>query len=278
MTAQQALAAAVRALTEVGIPDAPRDARRLLAHALGIAPGRLTLVLPDPLPPESAARFEAAIARRVAREPVSHITGTRAFYGRDFRVCPDVLDPRPETETLIAAALAAPFGRVLDLGTGSGCILLTLLAERPDSKGIGADISEPALAVARDNARALGIERAAFLQADWFRGISGRFDLIVSNPPYIAASEMPGLAPELAHEPRTALTDEGDGLSAYRAIARGAVAHLDPGGRLIVEIGPTQGAAVCALLRAAGLEIVAIHADLDGRDRAVEARAAAPGA
>ena len=278
MTGQQALAAAIPRLAAAGVPDAPRDARRLLAHALGIAPGRLTLVLPDPLPPEAAARFAASVARRAAREPVSHITGIRAFYGRDFRVCPDVLDPRPETETLIAAALAAPFGRVLDLGTGSGCILLTLLAERPDSKGIGADISEPALAVARDNARALGIERAAFLQADWFRGISGRFDLIVSNPPYIAASEMPGLAPELAHEPRGALTDAGDGLSAYRAIAAGAAAHLAPGGRLIVEIGPTQGQAVRALLSAAGLEILALHPDLDGRDRAVEARAAAPGA
>ncbi|TCO70480.1 peptide chain release factor N(5)-glutamine methyltransferase [Rhodovulum euryhalinum] len=277
MTGSQALAAAVRRLADAGIPDAPRDARRLLAHALGIDPGRLTLILPDPLPPEAAQRFDAALARRAARAPVSHITGTRAFFGRSFRVTPDVLDPRPETETLIEAALAAPFARVLDLGTGSGCILLTLLAERPGATGIGADISEPALAVARNNARALGIPTADFVCSDWFGDLAGRFDLILSNPPYIAVDEMPGLAPELAHEPRRALTDEADGLSAYRAIARGAPGYLRPGGRLIVEIGPTQSEAVCGILGASGLEIMAVHADLDDRPRAVEARAAAPG-
>lgn len=280
MTGAEALAAAARRLTAVGIPDAPHDARRLLAHALGIAPGRLTLVLPEPLAPEAAARLKAALDRRAARQPVSQIIGIRAFYGRTFRVTPDVLDPRPETETLVEAALAAPFSRVLDLGTGSGCLLLTLLAERPGATGVGTDISAAALAVARDNARALGVETAAFRPADWFDGLSGegRFDLIVSNPPYIAADEMPGLAPELAHEPRGALTDGGDGLSAYRAIARGAAAQLAPAGRLIVEIGPSQGAAVSGILRGGGLEIVALHTDLDQRDRAVEACAAAPGA
>lgn len=278
MTGNRALAEATRRLTAAAIPDAPRDARRLLAHALGIEPGRLTLVLPDPMPAEAALRFEAALARRLAREPVSHIIGTRAFYGREFCVTPTVLDPRPETETLIEAALGAPFRRVLDLGTGSGCILLTLLAERPGATGIGTDISEAALVVARENARRLGIATAKFHRADWFGDVTGRFDLIVSNPPYIAAEEMPGLAPELSHEPRGALTDEGDGLSAYRAIALAAPGYLEPGGRLLVEIGPTQGPAVRETLYAAGLETVAMHTDLDSRNRVVEARAAAPGA
>ncbi|MBK1634510.1 peptide chain release factor N(5)-glutamine methyltransferase [Rhodovulum adriaticum] len=272
MTGSQALAAAVARLRDARVPDAPRDARRLLAHALGIAPGRLTLVLPEPLAPAAAARLDQALARRCAREPVSHITGTRAFYGRDFRVTPDVLDPRPETETLIAAALAAPFQTVLDLGTGSGCILLSLLAERPGSAGLGVDISADALAVARDNAARLGIETARFLQSDWFADVTGRFDLVVSNPPYIAAAEMPALAPELSHEPQAALSDGADGLTAYRAIAAGAGRVLAPGGRLLVEIGATQAADVQAILAAVGLDIVAMHPDLDNRDRVVEAR------
>jgi release factor glutamine methyltransferase len=265
-----ALASAVRRLRAAGIPDAPRDARRLLAHALAIAPDRLTLHLAEGLPDEAQAAFEAALARRERREPVSHITGKRAFYGRDFHVTPDVLDPRPETETLVELALSRPFSRVLDLGTGSGCILLTLLAERPQATGLGVDLSEPALAVARGNAAALGIDRAAFLRSDWCGAVEGQFDLIVSNPPYIAADEMPGLAPEVRDwEPGMALSPGGDGLDAYRAIAACAPAHLSPGGRLMVEIGPTQAAAVSGLFRAAGLENIAVCPDIDQRDRVV---------
>ena len=270
MNGNAALAAAVRRLRAAGVPDAPRDARRLLAHALGIAPDRLTLHLAEDLPAGAEAAFEAALSRRERREPVSHITGRRAFYGRDFLVTRDVLDPRPETETLIEQALSKPFSRVLDLGTGSGCILLTLLAERPEATGVGVDLSEAALAVARRNAGALEIARADFARSDWCAAVEGRFDLIVSNPPYIAADEMPGLAPEVRDwEPEMALSPGGDGLDAYRAIAACAPAHLAPGGRLMVEIGPTQGAAVSALFRAAGLENVAIHSDIDGRDRVV---------
>ncbi|MBK5924237.1 protein-(glutamine-N5) methyltransferase, release factor-specific [Rhodovulum sulfidophilum] len=271
------LAGAVARLRKAGIPDPARDARRLLAHALEIAPGRLTLVLPEPVPAPAAARFEAALDRRAAHEPVSHIVGLRAFWGRDFKVTRDVLDPRPETEILIEAALSAPFSNMLDLGTGSGCILLTLLAERPGAAGLGTDISAAALSVARGNAGRLGVSVARFLQSDWYQAVEGRFDLIVSNPPYIAEAEMPGLAPDLAHEPRGALTDGGDGLSAYRAIAAGARARLAPGGRLLVEIGPTQAAAVSRIFAAAGLEIVAVRPDLDGRHRVVETRVAASG-
>ena len=272
MTGTQALTRAVTILRGAGIDDPARDARRLLAHVLQITPGRLTLVLPDPITEAQLTAFDCLIQRRAVREPVSHLTGTRAFFGREFHVSPAVLDPRPETETLIERALAAEFSRVLDLGTGSGCILLTLLAERPEAQGMGTDLSTDALAVAQANADRLGLRsRATWASGSWFDAVPQDvfFDLIVSNPPYIGRAEMPGLAPELAFEPRMALTDEADGLTAYRAIVAGASAHLTPYGRLIVEIGPTQGSAVCDLFHAAGLGNVTLHSDLDGRDRVV---------
>ena len=271
VTGTEALRATIPGLQAVGIEDAPRDARLLLAHAMGIAADRLTLHLSDPLPPEAAARFEAAIGERLRRRPVSQIIGQRLFWGRSFRVTADTLDPRPETETLIALALEEPFSRVLDLGTGTGAILLSLLADRPGATGLAVDLSPAALDVARGNAVALGLsDRAGFRLSDWFVAVEGRFDLIVSNPPYIAAAEMEGLSPEVRDwEPQMALTPGGDGLDAYRAITAGAPAHLEPGGRLMVEIGPTQGEAVAELFRGAGLADVAILPDLDGRPRVV---------
>ncbi|MFA8385531.1 MAG: peptide chain release factor N(5)-glutamine methyltransferase [Pelagibaca sp.] len=272
MTGAEALTRAVAQLRNAGIDDPARDARRLLSHVLGVMPGRLTLVLPDRLDDAQAARFFALIDRRTTREPVSHLTGIRAFYGRDFHVTPAVLDPRPETETLIEQALADEFSRILDLGTGSGCLLLTLLAERPSAQGLGTDLSPDALSVAQDNATRLSLQdRATWAQGAWFDAVphGATFDLIVSNPPYIALEEMRGLAPDLAFEPRMALTDEADGLSAYRAITNGAAPFLAPGSRLLVEIGPTQGQAVADLFRAAGLANVAVHPDLDGRDRVI---------
>lgn len=276
-TARAALAAATARLAAAGIPDPARDARLLVAHALGIPADRLTLHLDRPLGPDDA--LDRLLAARCARQPVAQLLGWRDFWKHRFIVTPDVLDPRPETETLVAAALRAPFARVLDLGTGSGAILLSLLAERPGARGLGTDLSDPALAVARRNAAALDLSgRAAFARADWFDGVAGRFDLIVSNPPYIAAAEMPALAPEVRDwEPPLALTPGGDGLDAYRAIAAGAPAHLAPGGRLMVEIGPSQGAAVAALMAGAGLTGIAVLPDLDGRDRVVAGRAPACG-
>ena len=213
--------------------------------------------------------------RRARREPFSHISGRRLFYKSSFTVTPDVLDPRPETETLVELALTEPFTRVLDLGTGSGCILISLLADRPKARGVGTDVSEKAVLVAGENAERLGVaDRITLPLSEWYDDIGGRFDLIVSNPPYIAADEMDCLQPEVKDwEPREALTDEGDGLAAYRAIAAGAPNHLTPAGRLLVEIGPTQAEAVTAIFRASGLEDVAVHPDLDGRDRVVSARA-----
>ena len=270
--AADVLRAATARLAGAGIADAARDARRLLSHALGVATDRLTLVLNDPVTDAVQAGFAAMIDARLARQPVAQITGQRLFWGRSFRVTRDTLDPRPDTETLIAAALDTPFGRVLDLGTGTGCILLTLLAERGAATGLGTDVSPTALDVARDNARALGLDgRAAFCRSDWFAGVAGAFDLIVANPPYIAADEMAALAPEVRDwEPHLALTPGGDGLAAYRGIAAGLGAHLAPGGRVLVEIGPAQAAAVMALFHDAGLRGITCHRDMDGRDRCIE--------
>ncbi len=274
MTPRALLPAAIARLRAAGVCAPARDARLLLAHALDLPADRLTLHLDDPLPPKSEARFEAALDARAARQPVSQITGHRLFWGRAFRVTPDVLDPRPETEILIAAALEENFAQVLDLGTGSGAILLTLLAERPRARGLGVDLSEAALNVARANAEALGVaERCLWRQANWFDGLTGRFDLIVSNPPYLAATEMAGLAPETRDwEPARALLGGADGLDAYRAIAAGAGTHLTDGGRLLLEIGPSQRAAVTGLLGAAGFVDIECRTDFDARDRVITAR------
>lgn len=274
MRLAEALREGISRLTRAGVAGAAGDARALLAHAAGVPPDRLTLHLSDPLPAEAVARFEAALRARAAHQPVAQIIGSRLFWGRRFRVTPDVLDPRPETEVLVAAALQRPFARLLDLGTGSGAILLSCLADRPLASGLGTDISGEALAVAKGNARALGLaDRAGFQRADWLRDVNGRFDLILSNPPYVAAAEMAGLAPDVRlWEPHMALTPGGDGLDAYRAIAAAAAGHLAPGGHLMMEIGPTQARAVMAMLTAGGLETVALRRDLDGRDRVVIAR------
>ena len=243
-------------LANSGIPDPQRDARLLWRHVQSAK--------------DAEDVFLDLIERRAAREPMSHLLGYRDFFEHRFEVTGDVLDPRPETEALVAAALEQPFERVLDLGTGSGCILLSLLAKRTEAWGIGTDLSAAALNIARRNSEMLGVgERATFVQSNWFDTVQGSFDLIVSNPPYIAAVEMAALGPELAFEPRVALTDDADGLTAYRAITAGAAAHLAPQGRLMVEIGWTQGVAVRDLFGAAGFDAVEILPDLDGRDRVV---------
>ncbi len=258
-------------LAGAGIEAPRKEARRILAHALGIDPGRLAGMEHDAAPAEGVAAYLPMIERRAGRAPLSHILGYRDFWTYRFGVTQDVLDPRPETETLVAAALEAPFARLLDLGTGSGCLAATLLAERPEARGVATDISSAALEVARDNAARLGVaDRLTLVRADWAEGLTGRYDLIVSNPPYIPAAEIAGLAPEVRdHEPRGALTDGADGLTAHARIAAAARDLLSPGGRLIVEIGPGQGAPVSELFAAAGLVVTGTRADLDGRVRAV---------
>ncbi len=256
MTTDDLLQRGAALLAEAGIPDPQREAR-LLWRNIG-----------------EAGDFLAMVARRAQRVPMSQVLGYRDFYAHRFIVTDAVLDPRPDTETLVSCALEHDFTRVLDLGTGSGCILLSLLAERDDAYGVGADLSDAALDVAKQNSAALDIgPRAIFVQSDWFAEVTGTFDLIVSNPPYIALDEMDGLQPEVRlFEPRMALTDEADGLSAYRIICGGAPAHLAPGGRLIVEIGPTQADAVATMMADAGLIDVQVQQDFDGRDRVVAAK------
>lgn len=276
LTGSLLVLSAVRLLKDADVPDAARDARRLFSHAMGVDASRLTLTLPEPVSAQDVAVFDGLIARRAAREPVSHIVGKRAFYNRDFAVTSAVLDPRPETEMLIEVALRSHFTRMADLGTGSGCILVTLLAEVPAGRGIGTDLSAAALEVAERNAQTHGVaDRAAFQCGDWLDGVTGPFDLITANPPYIAMDEMAALSPEvLQWEPEMALTDFADGLTHYRRIIAQAVPLLLPAGRLIFEIGPSQGAAVAQMMTDAGLHHVTTIPDLDGRDRVVSAQMA----
>lgn len=279
MSAEAALRAAVARLRAAGVEDPGRDARLLLSRAMGIAPDRLLIHLKDPLAEPAFRVLDDLVAARVARQPMAQILGERLFWGRSFRVTRDTLDPRPDTETLIEAALAEPFTRLLDLGTGTGCIAVTLLAERPGATGLATDLSPAALAVAAGNAARHGVaDRLRLGQGAWWQAVTGGpFDLVVSNPPYIAAAEMAGLAPEVRDwEPALALTPGGDGLDAYRAILAGIGPQLAPGGRLLFEIGATQGPAVLALMRAVGLENPGLRADLEGRDRVALARAPRP--
>lgn len=247
-------AEAVICLRAAGVATPERDAQKLQALA----------------GPDQTA-FAALIARRAKREPISQILGTRAFWNAEFEVSSDVLDPRPDTETLIEAALGEPWQTVLDLGTGSGCILLSLLAERGGSRGTGSDISAAALQVARRNCLKLGlVDRAQLQLSDWFVQIEGAFDLIVSNPPYISAQSYQTLDPELRlFEPKLALTPGGDGLDPYRVITACAPDHLTPGGALIVEIGFDQSAAVSGLFQAAGFKNIEVMRDLGGKERVI---------
>jgi release factor glutamine methyltransferase len=281
LTLSQAFVAAASSLRQGGIDTPELDARLLLCHAATLSHEAYIARACEALDPSARARLDAAIARRLEHEPVARIVGTREFYGRSFRVDPRVLDPRPDTETLIEAALAIvdrrgwrqrPL-RLLDLGTGSGCILATLLAELPCAQGIGTDISPAALACAAANASRLGVgARAGFIAANWLDAASGRFDLILANPPYIASSEIAGLAADVAdYDPRLALDGGPDGLEAYREIAARAGGALAEQGRLLLEIGQTQADAVAEILRGARLEPQAIVRDLAGRPRMVVA-------
>lgn len=276
--AQALLAEGIGTLKAAGVEDSARDARWLLAHAMGIERDRLTLALHDPVTADQETLFRQAIMARTRHQPVAQIIGARLFWGRSFQVSPDVLDPRPETETLVEAALQHDFSRVLDLGTGSGAILLSLLAERPEATGLGIDLSQDALHVASHNAKALGLSsRVEFRQSDWLDAVEGQFDLIVSNPPYISASDFSDLAPDVRDwEPRMALVPEGcdgSGLAAYRVIAAQVPKYLAANGWLMVEIGLGQGHDVLALFSQAGLRHGQILSDLSGRGRVVVAQA-----
>ncbi len=266
------------ALGEASARVAPADARLLLAAALETT--RLeTAVAPErALSPAEEGRFRRYVERRAAGEPASRILGRREFWSLEFEIAPAVLDPRPDTETVVEAALEAVGERgrpleLLDLGVGSGCILLALLSELPNACGLGIDRSEAAARMARRNARRLGLAaRARFVVADWGSPLACRFDVVVSNPPYIPRGDVARLAPEVArHDPMAALDGGADGLDAYRSLAAILPGLLKPGGVAALEIGPGQGPAVTLLLEAAGLEMRAARPDLAGRLRCLVA-------
>ncbi len=257
--------------------DAVADARVLLAHTMDVDRALLGAKLQDVVTSDQSACFKSAIAQRKKRQPVSQIIGVREFWGRGFMVTPNVLDPRPDTETIIEEVLKGKRpSRILDLGIGSGCILFTLLAEFPDAQGQGVDQSVMALNVAKMNADLLGISsRAELKQSDWFSNVTGQFDTIVSNPPYISADAMMHVTPDIRDwEPRAALTPEGDGLGSYREIASKAAPFLSPHGRIFLEIGWDQAKAVLSIFSDAGFENGYCTQDLAGNDRVVVFEAA----
>jgi len=273
VTIEQALQSVARNLKDAGIPSARLDARVLLAHVLEVPASSLLPGDQRELSHKQLHRFDGVARRRLSREPVSHILGTREFWGRDFAVSKDVLDPRPDTETLIDAVLnfwpQDKEGRVLDLGTGTGCILLTLLAERPELTGLGIDQSSSALRMARGNAASLGVaDRVELQRGDWLVGIREQFDIVVSNPPYIPGAEIEALEPEVSRfEPRIALDGGQDGMDAYRRILSALPAVLNRNGRAFFEIGMGQHDDFAVIAEANGLSILPAHNDLAGIQR-----------
>jgi release factor glutamine methyltransferase len=262
--------------TLIAASGLPRtDARALAEQASGRPRSWLIAHGDEPAAPDAAAAFATLAARRRSGEPLAYLLGWREFLGRRFSVGPAVLVPRPETEGLVEVALARLAGvvapRVLDLGTGSGVIAVSIALERPDARVLATDLSDAALAIARANAAALGAgERVAFASGDWWAALpadAGPFEAIVANPPYVAALDPHLGSPALAHEPLAALASGPDGLAAIETIAAGAPAHLAPGGCLIIEHGRDQGGAVRARFARAGLEAVATLPDLHGLDR-----------
>ncbi len=281
-TVKQAMAAAAARFADVGIETARLDARVLVGHALARDDGWLIGHGDDLLDADATEKIEALVVRRLARQPVAQIVGAREFWSLPFRVTPATLTPRPDSETLIAAALEIlternQSCRILDLGTGSGCLLLTLLSELPGATGIGIDISADALLVARGNARDLAVEeRGVFRQGSWFEALrdgDGPFDLVVANPPYIPEAEIAGLQPEVSrYEPRSALSGGADGLDAYREIAAGLDGQLTPTGVFIGEFGDGQHRAVSKLLNSCGFRDIDLKRDLAGIFRCCIAR------
>jgi len=285
LTAGMGLEAARRALTrafrDAGITTPALDARLLVIEACGVSQAELIRDPGAPLSDDARARLDQWAGRRLAGAPVSRILGRRGFWGVDLHLSPETLDPRPDTETLVEAVLATLPDRtsvlhILDLGTGTGGILIALLSELPQALGIGTDISHAALVTAHGNAQRAGVgQRARFVQADWLSGIAGRFDVIVSNPPYIPRAELGGLSREVrAYDPMAALDGGADGLDAYRAIVGGIDLLLKPGGIAAFEVGQGQAEAVGEMMAGSGLRPVlpsgAVSAyDLGGIERAV---------
>jgi release factor glutamine methyltransferase len=273
-TVGDAVTAVARRVAAAGVAEPRREARLLVALALGVAPATVLGYPERPLEPAAQARLDGLAARRAAGEPYARLLGRRQFWSLDFALTPDTLDPRPDSETLVEAALAhlrdraAPL-KLIDFGTGTGCLLLALLSELPNAVGIGVDILPGAAAAARLNAAALGLDRrAAFIVGHWGDPIAGEADVILANPPYICSRDIDGLAPEVAnHEPRAALDGGEDGLAAFRELAGDLGRLARSGGIVLLEVGQGQAPMVARLMAKAGLGVRAIRCDLSGIER-----------
>ena len=281
MTVAELLVEAARELRDTGVKAPEWDAERLLRHVLGCDRASLLASPGAAVAAEAEQDFRGLVAERARRVPLQHLTGSQAFWKHEFRVTPEVLIPRPETELLVEMALELLRGTagpvVVDVGTGSGCIALSLAAERPDARLHATDISASALAVARDNARRLGFEERVDFRAGQLlepvAELEGQGDLVVSNPPYVDTGERDGLEPEVReHEPELALFPPGDALSVYRRLLPDAFAWLRPTGFLAVEIAPNLAEPVTGLFASAGFEAVRVANDLAGRARVVRGR------
>ena len=265
-TISDSLREATSLLREADVPEARREAGSLLSFVIGRDRTFLISHAEDPIDEPDQARFLEAVARRAAGEPLQYITGVQDFFGREFRVTTDTLIPRPETELLVEAALEviAEGASICDVGTGSGCIAVTLLCERTDARAVAVDISEAALAVAAENAQRHGVsDRIVFEVSDCFENVNGAFDLIVSNPPYVSADALPGLQREVRdHEPLVALSPGDDGLSVIRRLLTDAPQFLKNSGYLIMEIGFDQGEKVQEIIDPNVWHLIEIRPDL----------------
>jgi release factor glutamine methyltransferase len=275
MKVQELLIASQAKLRECGISEPIRDARLLLADCLELRSQNLNLLNDSYISEIKISKFWRMVKERCKRKPVSKILGYRSFWGRDFEINENVLDPRGDTETLIELILDCKFENMLELGTGSGAIAITVLAERPEVTCVATDISEYALKTASTNSKRHGVEsRLKLLHSNWFEKISGSFDVIVSNPPYISSEEYAQLSAEVVkYDPKISLTLGGDGLEAYREILSQALEKLSKNGHIFLEIGYTQANAVGHLFREAGFQQIKVHKDLGSRDRVISAKA-----
>jgi release factor glutamine methyltransferase len=280
-TVAEALRGAERTLAAAGVETAARDAELLLRHVAGWDVPGVIFRMQEPLEPPLSGLFHTIVAARAQRRPLQHLTGHQAFWRHEFKVTPDVLIPRPETELLVEAALACLKGVtepiIVDVGTGSGCIAVSLAAERPDAHVIGIDISPAALEVAAENASTAAVRRVEWLQGDLLAPVArrgGAIDLVAANPPYVDVSERESLAPEVRdHEPAAALFPrDGDRYSVYRRLVPEARTVLRPGGWLLLEVGAGMADEVARLCGAAALEVDRVIADLQSIPRTVVAR------
>lgn len=274
MTAANEIARAAARLRRAGIEEARREARLLAGAALGLDPAALVAHADMAVPASARRRLARFVRERERRRPISRILGRREFWGLSFAIGPDTLDPRPDSETLVEAVLEgvpdrAAQLRLLDLGTGSGCLLLALLSELPAARGLGIDRAPGAVATAALNARWLGLAgRADFRVGDWAEERRGSYDWVLCNPPYVPSAELAGLAPEVAlHEPRLALDGGADGLAAYRLLAAPIARLVAGGGKAALEVGHGQADGVAAIFAAAGLGVAGRRADLAGIER-----------